>query len=169
MISLRKLKIKDLKYMLEWMNDPNIINNFRFDKSKTTEENVKNFIENSQNDQLNLHYAIVNEFDEYLGTISLKKIDMTDFNAEYAIVLREKAIGKDIAKDATNALLNIAFNEIGLQKVYLNVLSDNIRAIKFYEKMLFKYEGEFKNHIFNNGKFMNIKWYSMLREDWNGK
>ncbi len=101
-----------------------------------------------------------------MGTISLKCIDRNDLTAEYAIVLRKKAQGNGYARQATRALLDKAFTEFGLNKVYLNVLSANKRAIRFYESFGFKYEGEFKNHIVIKGEPKDLKWYAIFREDY---
>lgn len=159
---LRKLCKNDVEFMLEWMRDPELTKNFRFNSEDVTNEAVISFIENSINDENNLHYAIVNDYDEYLGTISLKSINRIDKNAEYAIALRRIAIGTGIAKEATQAILDIAFNKLKLNKVYLNVLEDNVRAIRFYEKFGFSYEGEFKSHICINGEFKTLKWYAIF-------
>ena len=113
----------------------------------------------------NLHFAIVDISDEYLGTVSLKKIDLENSCAEYAICLRKKAQGKGIAYIATNKILKKAFNDYGLHRVYLNVFSDNTTAIQLYERCGFIFEGEFRDHLFVNGKFKNLKWYGMLRSD----
>ena len=77
--------------------------------------------------------------------------------------MRKCAIGKGIAKYATEEILNIAFNDLNLNKVYLNVLSSNIRAIKFYEKFGFSFEGEFKEHLRNKEKWESLKWFSIVR------
>jgi len=159
---LRILQEKDAPYMLEWMSDPELIKFFRFDAEKANSDNILAFINRSINDNQNKHFAVVDENDEYLGTISLKNIDYENKNAEYAISLRKKAIGKGFATSATKALLKIAFEELHLHKVYLNVLSENIRAIKFYEKFGFEYDGEFKEHLILNGNYKNIKWYSYM-------
>ena len=34
-----------------------------------------------------------------------------------------------------------------LERLYLNVINKNVRAIKFSEKMGFVYEGTFRNHV----------------------
>ena len=161
-MDLRKLSKKDADFMLEWMRDPELIKNFRSNFEDSTNDTVISFIENSINDENNLHYAIVNNYDEYLGTISLKSINKTDKNAEYAIALRKIAIGKGVAKDATKAILDIAFDRLNLRKVYLNVLEENIRAIRFYEKFGFRYEGEFRDHIYIHGEFKTLKWYAIF-------
>lgn len=158
---LRELMYKDVLNMLDWMQDKEITKNFKTKFNNFSEEDIKNFIKNS-NTLEDKHYAIIDDNDEYMGTVSLKNINYNDKNAEYAIVLRNIARGKGYANIATEDILNIAFNELKLHKVYLNVLIDNTRAVTFYEKFGFTLEGESKDHFFINGCFKSIKWYSIL-------
>lgn len=166
-IRLRLLEKKDAPFMLEWIQDKEISSCFRFDVQGMTIEKVNNFIEEAQDISKNMHMAVVSDSDEYLGTISLKEIDLINHNAEYAISMRRCARGKNIARYATESLLHKAFNEIGLNKVYLNVLSDNIRAIRFYEKLGFNFEGEFKDQLFINGEYKSIKWFCIFQAQFN--
>jgi diamine N-acetyltransferase len=76
--------------MYEWMTDPQITRFFRFDASKIRLEGCKSFIENAQSDPNTVHFAIVDESNEYLGTISLKDIDREKKQAEYAISTRKR-------------------------------------------------------------------------------
>lgn len=165
MINLRKLKLKDAEYMLEWMKDPAVNAFFNINFAEYTQEKVLEFISESFND-VNQHFAVVNEEDEYMGTISLKNISNVDKNAEYAVAFRSCAHGKGMAKEATEKLLKYGFKTLGLNKIYLNVLMENIRARKFYDKMDFFQEGVFRKHILVNGKFQDLCWYSILREDY---
>lgn len=168
-VGLRRLEEKDAEGMLEWMQDPEIQKSFCFHMEEQTRESVLEFIKSAGTefaDGRDVHYAIVNNLDEYLGTISLKNIDRTAGKAEYAISLRRGAQGKGIAAEATHAILQVAFEQHNLQKVYLNVLSENKRAIRLYEKCGFVYEGEFRRHLFLRGEYRGLKWYSMLREEY---
>lgn len=166
MISIRELKMKDMEYMFEWLQDKNVTSNFRFDSDKIVLEDVEKFIRNSWEDKENNHFAIVNERDLYLGTISLKHIDWTNYNAEYAISLRRKYWGTGVACEATNLILKYGFIELGLNKIYLNVSSNNVRAISFYKKMKFRYEGEFFQHIFKNGGYLDLQWYRITKKEY---
>jgi len=150
--------------MLEWMKDEEINQYFRFQSEIVTLDSIKKFIASSVLCEKNKHYAIVDDNDVYLGTISLKNIDMNNLTAEYAIALRKIAIGKEIARDATIDILNKAFQYFKLNKVYLNVIADNKRAIKFYEKMGFIFEGEFIEHLLIKGIYHNLKWYAIRNE-----
>ncbi len=169
---LRELKEKDAEGMLEWMHDPEVQKGFRFKGVEKDMDSVIDFIKQSDIQLINgrdIHYAIVDKSDEYLGTISLKNINLTDKKAEYAISLRRSVQGQGIATEATSRVLKLAFEVYGLERVYLNVLSDNDRAIRLYERIGFVYEGAFRKHLFLRGEYKTLKWYSMLREEYQRK
>ena len=147
MIKLRVLRETDAEKMWEWVLDPETQRSFQRDMSKTTLEMARQFCKNEKNGQndypnKSLHFAIVDETDEYLGTISLKNIDYNNKSAEYAIALRKMARGKGVAGKATRLLLKKGFEEMKLHRIYLTVFADNFSAIKMYERNGFIYEGE---------------------------
>ena len=162
-MQLRKLKSKDAPFMLEWMQDPKITQFFAFDVSNTTYEKAIDFIENSFTKD-NIHLACVDDTDEYLGTISLKNIDKTTKDAEYAVAFRAKTHGTGCAYFATTEILKYAFNELSLSTVYLNVLSKNTRAISFYNKFGFKKTNDYNRVTYENKK---LEWYLINKERFN--
>lgn len=133
-MDLRKLELRDAEYMLEWMHDENVNSYLEKDFSAMELEDCREFIKNSFSNKLNAHYAIVDEKDEYMGTISLKNIDMENKRAEYAISCRTKAMGRGFAREATEQLCDIARDSHGLALLFLNVYDYNVRAQKLYEK-----------------------------------
>ena len=160
-IELRELQLEDAEFMLEFYSQE-YARYFRF-SSLNPQDEIQSFIKNSWNDKNNKHYAItVNK--EYAGTISLKKIDLYSLNAEYAIVLRKKFWGMNIASDATHEIIGIAFSELKLIKIYLNVLSTNKRAINFYVKFGFVKEGTLKKHICIDRIFYDLDLFAYLNE-----
>lgn len=168
-VMLRRLEEKDARAMLEWIHNPEIQRAFQFNAEEKDEGTVLEFIRNAGIDLVDgadIHYAIANQEGEYLGTVSLKKISLADKKAEYAISLRKEAQGKGIAWQATRAILQLAFQQYHFNRIYLNVLSDNKRAIHFYEKCGFVYEGEFRDHLFLRGDYKSLKWYGMLKEEY---
>lgn len=76
MITLRKLQLKDVPLMLEWMHDEEAKHIFQNNFAEIDDVAAKKFVEDSfREDQQ--HFAIVDDQDdEYLGTISLKNIDL---------------------------------------------------------------------------------------------
>ncbi|NCB42995.1 MAG: N-acetyltransferase [Clostridia bacterium] len=162
---LRKLLPSDADRMLEWMSDPDINRFFRWSEEAVSLNNAVSFIKSAQIFGHDRHYCVDEGTGLYMGTISLKSIDSHNLNAEYAISLHPDAIGKGYASIATTEILKIGFSELGLRKIYLNVRSDNARAIKFYEKYGFIFEGEQKAQLIKNGREYNLKWYRLLNEE----
>ena len=131
-MKLRRLELRDAKHMYEWMQDKDVVEHLSKDFRKLTEEDCRKFIRDSLTDKLNRHYAIADDDDVYLGTVSLKNIDKR--SAEFAIILRRGAMGRGIAADAMKQVLQKGFSKLGLKYIYWYVSPDNKRAVKFYEK-----------------------------------
>ena len=159
MIQLRTLSLDDLPLMKEWMMDKEVTQYFRFngyDESKVTQ-----YIKDSLVDTQNKHFAIVDANNIYLGTISLKNIDLVNKHAEYAIVLRKAFWGKGVGKQASLLLIDFA-KQIGLHKIYLNVLSTNTSAIQLYEKLGFRKSGVYKDHILRDGRYHDLDYFEKI-------
>ena len=163
-MQLRKLELKDSVLMHEWMHDNNTVGELYGNFEEKTIEDCVEFIKNSWEDEENYHLAIVNEKDEYIGTVSLKHIK--NKIAEFAIVVRSKAMNQGYGWYGMKNMLDIAFNKFGLDNIYWCVSRDNKRAIRFYEKHFFHEVLDVPPEIKNRySKFNNLKWYSVLKGD----
>lgn len=164
---LRMLKPEDADGMLDWMHDPDVNRIFDAPFASFDKERVLRFIENAQDMHgENLHLACVDENDMYLGTISLKNIDRDNSRAEYAISMRRAAHGTGASRYASEEILRIAFEEMGLNRIYLYLFAANERADRFYKKFGFIYEGTFVKHALFHGELCDVKWYRMLKDEW---
>jgi RimJ/RimL family protein N-acetyltransferase len=63
-------------------------------------------------------------------------------------------------------LLDFAFNEINLHRVFLTVFSYNQRAIRLYEKLGFQREGIYREHLQRDGQRFDMLHYGILRREW---
>ena len=146
-MNLRKLKQKDAPFMLEWMHDETIIENMKTNFASKTIEDCKAFIKMAQDYSSDLHLAITDDKDIYMGTVSLKHIK--DGVAEFAIAVRKSAMGQGYSKFAMTEIIKIGFNKLKLNMIYWCVSPDNKRAIRFYDK-------EGYNRV--NGDLLCIGW-----------
>lgn len=162
---LRNLELKDAKPMLDCLKDPKVNLLMNIDGSKMTIFDCEKFIKSSLESNNHKHFAITDNYDKWVGTISLKNIDLNSKTAEYAIITASNVHGTGISYLSTMEILNYGFNVLKLEKVYLNVVKDNERANKFYQKCGFKYEGCFKNHIYIKGKIYDLLWYAILKNE----
>lgn len=167
MITLREIREEDAEDMLDWMHDPESQKGFQKNILGVTLEEAREFCRNAKlrenlEQGQSIHLAVAGAGDEYLGTISLKEINPEYHSAELAIALRKKARGKGIATKAVELLLKKAFEEMNLHRIYLTVLADNIPAIRLYERCGFVFEGELRDHLFLNGRYISWKLYGIL-------
>lgn len=165
-MNIRDLKMNDAPRMLEWMLNPDINQYFQHDFAFSNINTAENFIASSlEHKQSQINLAITDNNNLYQGTISLKHIDIINRHAEYAICLHPDAIGQGYAGYATKKILKIGFMNYNLNKIYLNVITENIRAVKFYENFGFIKEGEFKEHLIIRNKIFDLAWYRLLAEE----
>ena len=170
MVALRELREHDAEKMIEWMHDEEIQKAFRKQMVDLSLNDAKRFCANASVPAVpeqgsSVHFAITDESDEYLGTISLKNIDLINENAEYAVVVRKRAQGRGIAYEASKLLLKKAFVDYRLNRVYLSVLEDNYKAVRLYEKIGFIFEGESRKHIKKGNIYKNVKWFAIMKSE----
>lgn len=160
---LRELKECDAALMLDCLKDKDVNQYMNIDGSQMTIEDCKSFIRNSQKDFSSKHFAIVDNQNQWVGTISLKNIDLKTKASEYAIITSKEVHGKGIAFQATKEIIDYGFNVLNLNRIYLNVVQENIRANKFYLKCGFQFEGTFHQAIYIKNKIYNLNWYAILK------
>lgn len=152
--------------MLEWMHDESVTQNLRENYREKTLDDAKAFIEASKNKDKDIHLAIVSDEDEYMGTVSLKCIDRLQNSAEFAITVRNTAMGRGYSWFGMEEIIQKAFDEYGLECVYWCVSRNNDRAVRFYDKHNFHEAVDISQIILDRYKGMDdLKWYSVLKGD----
>jgi diamine N-acetyltransferase len=160
--SLRPLMEKDGPRMVEMMHDTVTTQYLQIGGPGYTLETALGFIAIAANEAENLHRAVVDEDDVYQGSVSLKHIDREKKEAEYAISMHPQAQGKGAAKAGSKGILELAWS-LGLNRVYLNVLAENERANRFYEKFGFRYTHTTDMDF--RGQIKRLNWYECCKED----
>ena len=131
-MKIRKLRVQDAPLMLEWMHDYSVIQYFRENFADKKLDDCVRFIISSQDETENIHFAVADDADEYMGTVSLKHIRQG--TAEFGIALRDCGIGCGYAASALQEILEYGYKNRGIDTVYLCVDPENRRALRFYEK-----------------------------------
>ena len=162
---IRKLDLKDAEAMITCLKDSDVNYFMNIDGSKMVSTDCQEYIKKSWDDEKNYHFAIVDENDNWIGTISLKNIDKLAKQVEYASITSSSVHGKGYAFTATKEIIEYGFEKLGLNRIYLNVVDENIKANKFYQKVGFIFEGCFRKAICIKGRIYNLNWYSILKSD----
>jgi len=111
-------------------------------------------------------YFLVEYNDEPVGVVGLSNLNMRDKSASVGIYIgNEKFRGKGLGKLMMYALLKFSFDILRLNRVQIEVFSDNIAAIHLYEKF-FQKEGTLREFKFKNGVFRDVIVMSILKKEW---
>ena len=140
-ICLCLLEEEDLATTLSWRNQAEIRKWFFHSDILTYEQHLEWFrsYQGSDNDYIFIIKAHGSQ-NKPVGQLAIYHIDWEKRRAEFGrLMIGElSAQGKGLAYAATNLALKIAFDQLDLEEVYLEVLSDNKRALALYQKIGFK-------------------------------
>ncbi len=99
---------------------------------------------------------------EYVGRVGLYNIDKTNKSAEIGYWLVENVQGRGIMKECVEAMLDLGFNTLALNKIEIKCAEGNLKSQKLPLGLNFKYEGMIPNGEWLNGKYVNLKVYTLL-------
>lgn len=130
-----------------WLNDPEV-NKFLETRQSTIEE-LKEYIKKQLSDPNSIFFGIFDkEKDLHIGNLKLEPIDREKKSAVVGILIGNKYFwGKGLGTEAINLVVKYAFEELGLEKIELGVIANNLWAIRSYEKAGFKIDEVQKNAI----------------------
>lgn len=149
-----------LKHLSEdyvaWLNDPDVYK-FLETRGNYTSDKLKQFLEGCESNP-NLFWAIhIKTNNLHIGNIKIDPVNLVHGTAEYAIMMgRKTEWGKGYACEASARVIDFCFKDIGLRKITLGVIADNVAAIHLYKKLKFNIEGLYKNHVLHDGKYHDV-------------
>ncbi|WP_027218048.1 GNAT family N-acetyltransferase [Butyrivibrio fibrisolvens] len=169
MYRLRELERKDLSEINKWRNDIEVINclgaPFRYISYEVDEKWFNAYMHNRNNC---VRCAIVDESnDNIVGVVSLTNIDFIRRSAIFHIMIgKRENRGKGIGSFATKEMLHHAFENMNLNRVELEALSNNTIAINMYKKSGFVEEGIKRQAVYKNGNYIDMTMLSVLKHEY---
>lgn len=102
-----------------------------------------------------------------IGEVMLADIDHRNGSAEVGIFIGEPdEWGKGYGTDAVNALVDFGFGQLRLERIFLEVWTENPRAQRAYEKAGFVHEATLRNDRYEYGELTSGHVMSILRDEW---
>ena len=163
-IYLRLMTYDDTDLIVAWRNSDGVRKNFIY-QALFTRENHENWMKTMVETGKVVQMIICDSAsDEPLGSVYIRDIDRHHNKAEYGIFIGEPdARGRGVGTAAAKLMLRYCFEEEGLHRVYLRAFSDNIQAIKSYEKAGFVREGLLRDDVCIEGQYRDIVWMAAIR------
>ena len=162
-VTIRPITYDDTEDIIRWRNSDFVRSRF-IDQTLFTKEShekwLKNFVETGKVAQF---IILLNE--KSVGSVYLRDIDYDKKSAEYGIFIgEESARGKGVGTKSARLILEYAFCELKLEKIFLRVYKDNAGAVKSYEKAGFVSNGKIEN-IEVNGEKRDVIFMELEKKD----
>ncbi|MDD5091894.1 MAG: GNAT family protein [Candidatus Wallbacteria bacterium] len=159
---------RDLEKCFYWINDREVTRNLLFYPPVSREAEMEWLSKMSRHgvDGTYSFGIVVKENDVYIGNCGLHSINELSRHAELGIMIGDRSYwDRGFGSDAVRILCSFAFRDLNLNRVYLNVYSNNPRAIKSYEKVGFRQEGLMRQHRFLEGVYVDQVVMGLLRDE----
>lgn len=166
-VNIRILQKSDSEVVRFWKNSEH---NYKYFANRTFINDIRQekWINSKLNDSSSLYFIIIEKKSgKLIGMTLLEDIDQRNRTACWGIYIGDLEFRKRVfALEATMLILDYAFSYLNLNKVYGNTLSSNPRGRSFHSLVGFNEEAVFKNHLYIDGKYVDLIWICLFRDSW---
>lgn len=165
-VILTELRGSDSEIMSGWINDRSqVLSNSPY--RPVHERQHAGWFESIQLRTDTVIFAIrISDSGKLIGTCQLHGINPTHRHAELQIRLGDIGQrGRGYGSEAVRLLLEFAFRDLNLERVFLHVFIDNVAAIRVYEKNGFCHEGVLRRAAYIDGKYKDVLVMGILRNE----
>lgn len=168
-VFLRPAERDDIPLFLEWLSDAVVGEGLgtRAPWSLVAEESWFDELQKTQGTTM-WHFAMcLRDGGLPIGFCALHDIDHVNGTAELGLGIGEPAEwDKGYGTEVMRILLDFAFGELRLHRVFLHVFDFNARAIHVYEQVGFRHEGTKRQAYFRHGRHHDLYVMGILADEW---
>ncbi|WP_324758693.1 GNAT family N-acetyltransferase [Haloarcula sp. GH36] len=163
-VSLATIEDEDTEFVHETVNDPAVRDGLSFARPQS-EQTEREWIESIGDPETDdVHFLLC--VDDPVGVIGLNRVAPTTGAAELGYYLTPEAWGNGYATDAARTVVDYAFAELRLHRVYARAFAGNDGSRRVLEKVGFEHEGVMRDHWFRQGEYEDVHIYGLLSVDW---
>ncbi|MCH6230403.1 GNAT family N-acetyltransferase [Microbacterium sp. CFH 31415] len=173
-VTLDALRPEDLADLYALQSDPDVCR-FLLYEPRSREEVARVLERDAAATRLEkagdyLQPAIRDEHGAFLGTmyLELHSVD-PDRNAEIGWILAPHAQGRGYGAEAARVLLDLAFGDLGLHRVYAELDPRNEASVRLCARLGMRREGHFAEHMWLKGEWTDTGHYAILEREWHGQ
>ena len=165
---LRKWRLEDVSDIVEGLNNLNVTKWLAQVPFPYTEEDAKNFVNKSIENNLYNFAIVLKEENKVIGGTQITNINYVHGTAGGGIWLNEKYQGKGYGTEAFGARIKYAFEELGLRRLENGYFKGNEKSHKMQLKFGYKDEGiRRKKFISQSTKNYEDEYITgLLKEEW---
>ena len=166
---IRKWKLSDAKDLAAALSNKKVQDNLRDGLPYPyTEQDGKEFISAmlSADENETFAFAIMVD-DKVVGSIGIfRQGNIHSQTAELGYYIAEEYWDKGIMTEAVKQICEYVFGDSDIIRIYAEPFAYNIASCRVLEKVGFQYEGTLRSNAVKNGKVIDMKMYSLIKEEY---
>lgn len=168
---LRQFELEDAAVMFRsWASNPNVTKYLSWpthESIEVSESIIQMWVTDYENLEQYNWAIVLKETGEAIGSIGLVNVDNKNERADMGYCIAEEYWGQGMVSEATQALLDFLFKEVGFNRISAWHMKENIASGKVMKKCGMQYEGLARKAEKNNaGEFVDVIRYAILKEDY---
>lgn len=164
---LRPFKLDDVDDVLAYASDPEWAR-YLTAPIQYTLEDAQSFVEGNSNSEWKNNSMFAIEFEgRVVGAIAVR-FDSTNELAMLGYSIARPHWNKGLMTEAVQAIIDWAFGEFGMAKVYSFADVENVGSWRVMEKVGMTREGTLRSHGELRGVRQDFHYYGILRSEWMG-
>ena len=165
MMEIRRLEEDDLETRVAWMNNPAIYESMHFDVPVSKEKTLEWFRGNlGSKKRADL---VVENNGEVVAFCGITGIDAKILKAETYLFVGPTLHHCGIGTKAKRLMIDYAFNEMGLNKLFVVTNENNVASIALQRRFGYQQEGRFREeYVLADGTRMDRLYFGLLKKDW---
>ncbi|MFN8384581.1 MAG: GNAT family protein [Anaerolineales bacterium] len=172
-IRLRAVEREDVSKFHEWVNDPEVTRGLAMYLPMSLADEEYWFDSHAKRDPREKPFAIdvrKGKSWKLIGNCGVFGISDVNSSAELGIMLGDKTEwNKGYGSEVMSLLVRHCFETLNLNRAYLKVYTENVRAVRSYEKAGFVLEGRLREAVYKFGKYDDVLVMSVLRSEWTSR
>lgn len=167
-IALRGLSRDDLPAYRSWIESADATHFMETGWRPPSEPEMESIFKSSTEPPDTAVFTIVpQETGRPIGVCGLYLIQWICRRGEFRILIGDaEGRNKGYGTEAARLVVDYGFAKLNLETIYLGVNTENVGAVRSYEKAGFKREGVRRKLIYRNGRYYDALMMSVLREEW---
>lgn len=167
MMVIRRLRREDLETRIIWMNNPAIYKSMHFTVPVKLGKTIEWFERNLQRED-RVDFAFTDGFGgAILAFGGITSINRDASKAETYLFVNPNEKHRGIGTQAKRLMCDYAFNELGLNKLYVVTNENNFASIALQVKFGYHLEGRLREeYLLADGTRKDRLYFGLLKEDW---
>ena len=166
---LRRFTLDDAKSTFtNWASDDEVTKYLTIPTHRTVDDSI-DFIKSrvDKYNDLSFYNWIIELKDthEIIGNICILEVNEKTNGMEFGWIIGRKYWGKGYAPEACNKIMDVLFNEVGVEYIFATHDVENIKSGKAMLKLGMKLEGILRHNGKNNRGIVDCARYSILKSE----